>query len=124
MPEQLTKTARLGSVTATNDRADHEQSGDGDELAAEDHAVEVERGLPGDVVAPDDISTDGPGTQTEASARALVPFVLLSLAHSAASHDQGGGNDRDPVLLIGISVDALHRDRVAGVDDRLRHVHG
>src|SRR5918994_5161632 len=99
-----------------------EQGDEPEDLAAEDQSVEIEGRLPADLLARDHERADGAGLEPEAGA-AVGALSLLTATAASAALDRGCGNHRDAVSLVGLAVDPLDRDRVAGAGNRLVQVH-
>src|SRR2546427_5096571 len=102
--------ARIFSVLAPrpcerlHDRPCNEQRDDGDDLADEDGAIQVERRPPGGLAVLDHPGSGGAGAHPKTGA--AVPGGVPAAA--PASGDVGRGNDRQPVLLVRLALDPAH----------------
>src|SRR5207302_1609438 len=102
-----------------HDRAGHEQGNDGDDLSDQNGAIQVESRPPLGLAVFDHPRAGRFGSH--AKARAPVPLGIA--AASAASHDVGRGNDRQPVLLVWLAVDPADIDDVLRLADGFQCVH-
>src|SRR5690242_6911650 len=95
---------------------------EGDQLAAENEAIHVQRGLPPDLIPANHIRPDRPRHQSEPAAAVALLGALHLTAAPAALH--GGGWDHgDAVSLIGVPINASRADGLARRVDRLLERH-
>jgi hypothetical protein len=94
-----------------------------DQLAAEHDPVHVDRRLPGDRAVFDDPRAAGSRLQTEAGSLSFRFASLFPHASSGTTADGRCGDDREPVLLVWVPVDALDVDRVARAGDQFLNFH-
>ncbi len=106
----------MASALAPSDRSEErsqrQEENDGDDLASQDNASGVHRGLPGDVPVLNDVDANGSCLQGHAAAP-TPGFVGRSAAETATagSAHARGWYERDAVLLIRVAKLALDRDR-------------
>ena len=120
---------KLGSSAMSSQHAaQHQQRDDGDDLAAENDPVHIDRRLPPRCVALDHVHAGRLGRQTEAAARARAALRFLGWpafpsAPAGAAPDRGGRHDGDAPALVGLPEHSLHRQRVAGLLHQLVRIH-
>src|SRR6267143_2787645 len=100
----------LGSRQCLHNGACNEERDDRDKLADEDGSVHVDRGPPLGLAVLDHPGTGRPCAHAEAGS--AVPGRIASSAPT--SHDTGGRDDGDPVLLVRLAVHAADGDDVLG----------
>ena len=118
--EQRVAAPRVGE----QDPAGHEDRGERDRLAAEHDPVHVDRRLPGRAAVFDDPRSGGAGHQAEAAASAGVDSLVVAHAAAASAANGRRGNHGEPVLLVGLAVDALDAHYVARARNELLQLHG
>src|SRR5205085_11370459 len=72
----------------------------------------------------DHVHSDGPGGDPEPATRPRVPLGVRATAAAGAARDGGYRDDGHPVLLVGLTEDALDGDRVSGLRKDILDVHG
>jgi hypothetical protein len=89
------------SASGAKDAAQNEEGDDGDDLTAENDAIDVHRWAPSHSRAVDDVDAGRLGGQAEPAARpgstpGTVRSTALTVATAASSTDRGNGNNHGP----------------------------
>ena len=88
-------------------------------------AVEIHRRLPPDLTVPDHEGPRGPRHEPEAGASSNpnpLSFGPLPRPATTTTDHGRGGDECEPVFLIGVAVDPPHGDSIAGTADGLLDV--
>ena len=108
------RAVRLGAAGLPATSEGHKQSKAGNREETCGHTIDIDCRLPRDLVTSDDVRANGARHDPETCAFPLaLTFGRLPLAAAAAADDPRGRNHRDTVLLIWVSEDSLHGNRIA-----------
>lgn len=111
--------AGAGSAAASNG----EQPRNSDSSGETDRAVQVEGRMPGDRTVSDDIGAGRTGNQTEPTALAALPLIVLATTAADAAAQDRRGDDGHTVALDDLPEDPPRGQRVAGRSHEVVHVH-
>src|SRR5437870_7277975 len=104
---------------ALEEGTDDQQRHDGDDLAAQDHAVHIEGRLPANVAVTDEEGADRASHKAEA---APAPLTFGIAAASSPAPHGCRRHQHAPVLLAALAEDALDRPGVLRLRDHVLYV--